>query len=246
MELKRNRRIKELLTKEFLEEEYCKKKKSTLVISDENNVCKRTVLDYLISFNIPRRTVGEAKKGQKRSLESRKKQSKTMRKWDCHPNLSHKSGKENPNYRHGRYIENYCECGRKISAKATHCVSCANKGKRFGKISKSAGWRGNGDYYKGIWMRSSWEILYAVWLDLNGIEWYYEPKMFVLEEGKRSYRPDFYLPEFDEYVEIKGWFNKQTKEKLLLFSKKYPHIKLRVITKFYLDSLLGSLGAVKC
>jgi len=35
--------------------------------------------------------------------------------------------------------------------------------------------------YHEIYMRSSWEIAYAKWLDKNGIEWQYESDTFDLD-----------------------------------------------------------------
>lgn len=40
-------------------------------------------------------------------------------------------------------------------------------------------------------------------LDSQGISWFYEPKRFKLSWC--SYTPDFYLPEFDIWVEVKGY-----------------------------------------
>jgi len=61
--------------------------------------------------------------------------------------------------------------------------------------------------YNNTWFRSGWEAKYAEYLDTWNIKWEYEPHTFVLEiEGKKtSYTPDFYLPEFNLYHEIKGW-----------------------------------------
>ena len=61
-------------------------------------------------------------------------------------------------------------------------------------------------YYNNYYMRSSWEIAYAKWLDKNKIEWKYESMAFNL--GKEFYIPDFYLIKENKYIEIKGrWFN---------------------------------------
>lgn len=54
-------------------------------------------------------------------------------------------------------------------------------------------------------MRSSWEVALAHWYDGEGISWLYEPKVFTLAKGCR-YIPDFYLPQTNEWVEVKGSF----------------------------------------
>jgi len=84
-----------------------------------------------------------------------------------------------------------------------------------------------GGYYKGIWMRSSYEIIYAKWLDKNKIKWKYEYKTFDL--GYTTYIPDFYLPKRNRYIEIKGYWRDDARKKVKLFRKLYSNIKLSVI-----------------
>lgn len=76
-------------------------------------------------------------------------------------------------------------------------------------------------------MRSSWEIAYAKWLDKNNIEWRYELNTFDL--GDTCYTPDFYLPETNEYIEVKGYFPKKIKEKIELFKQLYHNINFKVL-----------------
>lgn len=56
--------------------------------------------------------------------------------------------------------------------------------------------------YNGYRFRSRLEARWAVFFDAAGIEYQYEPEGFVLN-GDIPYLPDFYLPEFNAYVEIK-------------------------------------------
>lgn len=83
-------------------------------------------------------------------------------------------------------------------------------------------------YYKGIFMRSSWEIAYAKFLDAQDIIWKYECTKFQLSDG-RFYTPDFYFPADDKYVEIKGHWWGKSKLKFEQFLKEYPHIQIEVI-----------------
>ena len=51
------------------------------------------------------------------------------------------------------------------------------------------------------------ERQFAELLDFYGIEWRYEPDTFVLSRNEigevtEAFSPDFYLPQFDRYVEI--------------------------------------------
>lgn len=88
-----------------------------------------------------------------------------------------------------------------------------------------------GQFYDGldeqIWMRSGWEVKFADWLDRNGIEWQYEPKHFPVGKGPWSgmnYTPDFYLPNWDLYIELKGWLRKADEKRLQVFISRYPKV----------------------
>jgi len=94
---------------------------------------------------------------------------------------------------------------------------------------------GKGDYYKDIWMRSSYEIAFAKYLDRNNIKWFYESERFNLPSS--TYTPDFYLPNTNEYIEIKGWWRECKKVKFNLFKQLYPEIKIKVLMKLDLEKL---------
>ena len=73
--------------------------------------------------------------------------------------------------------------------------------------------------------RSKMEANCARYYVYSRIEACYEGKEFEfkgIKRGNRFYRPDFYLPAFDLWVEIKGYFRKQDKTKLRRFKKFYP------------------------
>lgn len=60
--------------------------------------------------------------------------------------------------------------------------------------------------YKNIILDSNWELEFAKWLDKNNIKWERPVNGFEYKwNGKRIYYPDFYLPVFDLYVEVKGY-----------------------------------------
>ena len=56
--------------------------------------------------------------------------------------------------------------------------------------------------YNGYRFRSRLEARWAVFFDASKIQYEYEPEGFVLSNGDK-YLPDFYLPDFELYVEIK-------------------------------------------
>lgn len=61
--------------------------------------------------------------------------------------------------------------------------------------------------YNGILLDSSWEVEVAKYLDSNNIKWE-RPKIGLEYEWngvKRLYYPDFYLLEYNRYIEVKGY-----------------------------------------
>lgn len=85
---------------------------------------------------------------------------------------------------------------------------------------------------KYVWLRSSWEYIYAEWLDRNKIVWDVEVKVYKLENGK-TYKPDFFIYEdnnLTKIVEIKGhWKDKLWKFKEL--SNSLNEVDFLLITK---------------
>ena len=62
--------------------------------------------------------------------------------------------------------------------------------------------------YNNILFRSTWEAKVAKWLDDNNIEWKYESKECIVElSNGSSYTIDFYLPNKNKYIEVKGYFD---------------------------------------
>ena len=58
-----------------------------------------------------------------------------------------------------------------------------------------------------VYIRSTYELEYVKWLDLNNINWNQNSNKFpyIYMEKRRYYYPDFYLADSDEYIEIKGY-----------------------------------------
>lgn len=104
------------------------------------------------------------------------------------------------------------------------------------KMSKSFADGTRGDFgYSGNWgsvqlykspnqgmikMRSTWEVKTADYLTVNGVDWYYEYKWLVLDS--LNYLPDFYLPDFNLFIEVKGRKKPEDLVKLTI-AKKYKH-----------------------
>lgn len=80
-----------------------------------------------------------------------------------------------------------------------------------------------------IYFYSRWEANFARLQNYLGIKWEYEPKTFDL--GSQNYTPDFYLPKFDTYIEVKNFLWKYSKIRDKKFRKLYPNIKLQLLLK---------------
>jgi hypothetical protein len=105
-------------------------------------------------------------------------------------------------------------------------------------------------------MRSPFEKRFANNLKNKGIEFQYEPKEFIYWIklprartvcrncsssnniwSKHTYTPDFYLPEYDVYLETKGrWIGKDRKKHKAM-KQQYPDLKLAIL--FHSDSYLS-------
>ncbi|MBU0580767.1 MAG: hypothetical protein KKA19_06290 [Candidatus Margulisbacteria bacterium] len=146
----------------------------------------------------------------------------------CH--FKYAVGKNNSNFRHGKTFDNHClDCGKLLgNYRSKRCKSCSRKGKLHWAFGRNV-IHGKGAYYKNIWMRSSYEIAFAKYLDKVGIKWLYEPKAFDL--GNTTYRPDFYIPKFNSFYEIKGYWRDDAKMKFELFKKLYPTHKIIILEK---------------
>lgn len=83
--------------------------------------------------------------------------------------------------------------------------------------------------YNGVTLHGKWELNYALWLDKNQIKWLRNTERFIyfFEDKKRFYTPDFYLPETQTYIEIKGY---QTNKDLAKWNQ-FPNDKKLVVLK---------------
>ena len=94
------------------------------------------------------------------------------------------------------------------------------------------------------------EELFANLLDFYRIAWEYEPRSFPLQwdrDGKVSeaFTPDFYLPEFDQYVELttmKQSLVTRKNRKVRLLKQLYPHLNIQVYYQKDIEALIFKYG----
>ena len=144
-------------------------------IAEKYGVCKQTITNKMISYDIPFRTKSEARMGEL-----------------------------NPIY----------DVGHTDEAKKRMSDAFVN-GRKMGYNSY---WGNYSTYVTpnqgGVTMRSGWEVKTADYLTSLNIDWYYESTWLELEN--LNYLPDFYLPDLNLYIEVKG---RLTPEDLIKFNK---------------------------
>jgi hypothetical protein len=85
---------------------------------------------------------------------------------------------------------------------------------------------------KKVSMDSTWEVAMAKRLDDLGVRWVRDDtlKLSYLTRGrrKRKYIPDFYLPEYDLYIEVKGYWTDAARHKMKDVQKRNP-VKILIV-----------------
>ena len=94
------------------------------------------------------------------------------------------------------------------------------------------------------------EQIFANLLDFYRIAWEYEPRSFPVQwdaEGRvsESFTPDFYLPEFDLYVELttmKQSLVTRKNRKIRLLRELYPHLNVQIFYQKDFENLIFKYG----
>jgi hypoxanthine phosphoribosyltransferase len=89
------------------------------------------------------------------------------------------------------------------------------------------------------------ELECAKVLDYYGVPWEYEPTTFVLEQDEdgrvvEAFKPDFYLPEQDLYVEVtvmKQSLVTRKNRKLRKLRERYPDVRVKLFYKRDIERL---------
>lgn len=111
--------------------------------------------------------------------------------------------------------------GRKLSESHIENLS-GKKNHRYGKVPSHGKRHIHDSPLQGrIYLRSTYELAYAKYLDSIHELWMYELETFELL-GEMSYKPDFFLPRLEKFVEIKGYLFPEDKLKIQKFQEEYP------------------------
>ncbi|MGH2828984.1 MAG: hypothetical protein ACRDJM_00725 [Actinomycetota bacterium] len=97
------------------------------------------------------------------------------------------------------------------------------------------------------------ERQYARLLDFYEIRWDYEPRSFDVEWGEdgsvvKQFTPDFYLPEFDTYIEVTTMNQKlvtRKNRKVRRLRELYPDVKIKIFYQRDYLKLLAKYGLVR-
>jgi len=95
------------------------------------------------------------------------------------------------------------------------------------------------------------EAEFADLFDFFNVDWHYEPRSFPIvwdAQGNviESFTPDFYLPQFDVYVEVTTAaprFRTRKNRKVRLLQHVYPHLRVKLFGRQDVARVLGKFAA---
>jgi predicted nuclease of restriction endonuclease-like RecB superfamily len=83
-----------------------------------------------------------------------------------------------------------------------------------------------------VMMDSTWETIMAMRLDELNVKWKRDENIKLEYRSKtgrkRNYIPDFYLPDYDLYIEVKGYWTDAAKYKMQDVQKRNP-VKILIL-----------------
>jgi len=95
--------------------------------------------------------------------------------------------------------------------------------RKINKPSIKTHWKTNEE----LVCQGSYEANVVDYLNFNEIDYKWQPESFKLS-NKKTYRPDLYLVDSSTYIEIKGWWRDDAREKFDIFCTEYPHLIVEV------------------
>lgn len=117
----------------------------------------------------------------------------------------------------------------------THSENAKRKISQFQSINNTGGkckwFKVAGQNVQGTWERDialKFEELGIEWKKLKTLQHTFD---YVMDDKIRCYTPDFYLPEYDLYLEVKGRRWGRDREKMDIVIKTYPNTNIVIIEK---------------
>lgn len=92
-----------------------------------------------------------------------------------------------------------------------------------------------GSWYKGIYFDSMWEVLVAESLDKHFVRWERPKQGFVWNELGKKYYPDFFLPDYNVYLDPKNPFLMKVDREKIEESQKRNKIRVILLTEEQLN-----------
>lgn len=79
-------------------------------------------------------------------------------------------------------------------------------------------------------LRGTWEVKVAEWLNLNGVRWTRRHYLKYFDGTvNRTYAPDFFIPEDNLVIEVKGFFSERDKAKMRLVQEQNPQTTFKML-----------------
>lgn len=134
---------------------------------------------------------------------------------------------------------------RKCCSRACYRIWIKNsgymKGKGGGFREKSG--RGKQGWYKGYFCNSSWELAWVIYNLENNISFIRNKDGFkyIFENKEYKFYPDFYLPNENKYIEIKGYKSSKYDSKVSQFPYKIDTLYKKDMDK-YIDYTIKKYG----
>jgi len=174
-----------------------------------------------------KRKISDKNKGQQHSEEAKKKISEFQKG----KIVTKETKKKMSAAQKGHPVSD--ETKRKQSE--NHTDVCGKNNPMYGKITHGRGIWFTAKNGNDIFLRSSWELMFANRLDASGLSWKYEPSAFQIiyqykgEEKEGTYTPDFWINEWQKYIEVKGFWRDDAYSKFNSFCEQYPHIDIELV-----------------
>lgn len=185
-----------------------------------------------------RKKSSESHKGRKRTLEEIEKTVSKLRNIPRKQEIKDKiSYKANERMRLKKLTPEY-------NIKLFSQIIKKLENKKYGKRTNVGSFTGE---YNGNKYKSSYELAVMKYFVKNNIRYEYEKYRFKLTcLSNKFYRPDFFLPEQNLFIEVKGTLMTDTSwDKISYFWFEYPKIKLEIWSKKDLEDK-GILEVKKC